>query len=506
MKSLKYRRQFALFNKDITVDKTWKSFTFHSRNSEWFLNYHPDLGFLSKSNDRHGIILLGYMLDPHSPAYKNEEIIENLLSLKGLSEILESSCKCNGRYVIIYYTRDEICVFHDATGFREVYYHFDGELAACGSTPNIIADCLEINKTKDYEILKFFNSDEYKDHDYTWIGYKTLFENVLHLPPNYYLHMQSRHIKRYWPVRKLHKIDIDTCSRACAEILKGTIASAINRFELHMGITAGWDTRLLLAASKEYRESIYYYVNKPKALANNHRDIRIPRQLAAKLDFTLNIIDIPIHVSKEFEKDFYQNNILANDKLLNIFYNVYLNNWEHTATVSGAMGNGLARVYMPLPDDIKITGTNLSILVGYSKFQYAISELEQWCNEIVPVCKDYNINIMDLYQMEQENANWASLTASEQDIVREEIRPFNNRQLIELFWSLEDKYRYQYYPLVYIKAMEILWNKVLKIPINPSKKSTIYKALRVLGIEQRVYYLYKRINLMRDIRSFPKQQ
>jgi hypothetical protein len=171
---------------------------------------------------------------------------------------------------------------------------------------------------------------------------------------------------------------------------------------------------------------------------------------------------------------------------------VYRNKWDRTVTVSGTMGNGLARIYMPLFEECRISGKYLSQLTGYNNMNYVIRELDPWCREVLPFCMNYGISILDLYQWEQENAHWAALTASEQDIVRDEVRPFNNRGLIELFWSLDKKYRYQYFPIIYIKIIRLLWKEVLDVPINPSYKTTFYKILRIFGIEQNIYRLYKK--------------
>jgi hypothetical protein len=259
-----------------------------------------------------------------------------------------------------------------------------------------------------------------------------------------------------------------------------------------MGITAGWDTRLLLASSREYKEKIFYYVNKPSSFNDSTKDIKIPKNLSRKLGFKLNIIDIPDEVSTEFKEYFSSNNILSHEKLLSVFYNVYKNKWDRTYTVSGAMANGVARIYMPFPKGYEITGKNIALLADYGDSKYVIRELDKWCDQVIPICEKTGIKIMYLYQWEQDNAHWAALTSSEQDIVREEIRPFNNRRLIELLWSLEDKYRYQHHPIIYIKIMQILWKEVLETPINPSRKSNLFRILRLLGIEQKTYYAHKK--------------
>jgi hypothetical protein len=499
-KNLKFRRQFFLSDHKATEVDNWNYLQIDIAEKKWFINYHPDLNFIYRKAKSKSIVLLGYILDPHNPSFDNDRIVSLLLSKDNLKEILECTNYYNGRFAILYFNKEDVYLFHDATGFREVYYTFGTNITACGSTPNIISEHLNIAKTHDPLINSFFNSRKFKENDNTWVGYKTMYENIMQLPPNHYLDFQTKQIVRYWPTGNLNKIDIDICARECADILKGTFASACNRYTLHMGITAGWDTRLLLAASKDFKDGIFYYVNKVASLPDSHMDIKIPLLLAKVLDLKLNIVDIPNEVDQDFKNHFFNNNVLAHDKFMSVFYAVFKNNWTNTYTVSGTMGNGLARIYLPLPKRINIDGHTLSKLVGYGDTDYVINELNIWCDQVIPICKEYALNIMDLYQMEQENTHWATLTSSEQDIVREEIRPFNNRRLIELFWSLDDKYRYQYHPKVYIRIMRLLWKKVLNIPVNPSFKSVLYFLLRSVGLERKTYHLFKNIKFQSNFR------
>jgi hypothetical protein len=196
-------------------------------------------------------------------------------------------------------------------------------------------------------------------------------------------------------------------------------------------------------------------------------------------------------IDESFQSVFYNNNILAHKKLLDVFYHAYKNSFDNAINITGTMGNGLARVYMRIPKRVKTNAETISKIIGYQNIDYIKKVLTIWLDDALDICNEYNINILDLYQMEQDNAHWGSLTASEQDIVREEMRPFNSRKLIYTFWSLEDKYRYQLNPVIYKKIIEKNWKQALSIPVNPSLRSNIIKILRFFNIEQPIYHLYK---------------
>lgn len=492
MNKLLYRRQFVLSNKTIPGLDTWKNAVIASHRMKLNLYCHPDLKYYRAKNNDFELVILGYILDPEHPLYTDNDVINDLLKNGSSDELFKSIEKYNGRFVLIYFTKQELKLINDATGFREIYYSIDGETISIGSTPNILSEFTKLPKTQDRDILAFYNSKEFIDSQSLWIGPRTLYQNILHLLPNHYLDVIANEVKRFWPNERLENIGLYECAIECASILKGTMESAVNRYNIHLGITAGWDTRLLLSSTKEFVDRIFYYVNKPESYPPSHIDLVIPDLLAKNLNFKLNIVDISNDYDQDFAKIFFKNNVLARKLFLPTFYDVYKRDWQNSFTVSGTMGNGLARIYMRIPKGLEINGKNVARLSNFHRQEYAVSALDKWVDGIKNSLNDWNVDVMDLYQVEQDNAHWASLSSSEQDIVRDEIRPFNNRRLIRLFWSLDDKHRYQYYPHIYIKIIQLLWKEVLKYPINPTRRSQIYRLLRLIGIEQSVYHYYKR--------------
>jgi hypothetical protein len=501
MQNLVFRRQYVLLENSVDGLDGWKEEILQNKVNSWHLYYHPDLKVIRNKNNLFELVLIGYILDPARTNFTDEDILNDLLKNNSFDQLVKDTDKYNGRFVLLCMDEGNLKILNDATGFREVYYTFHQNSFACGSTPNILAKTLGIEFTKDKDILEFYNSDELKQKDHVWIGYKTIFENILHLPPNHYLNVKTRQYIRFWPNEPLQTISIEKCAEECAGILKGTLESAAQRYELHMGITAGWDTRLLLAASRSVREKIFYYINKVSTLNDSSPDLQISKKLGELFDLDLNIIDIKPDVDPEFKDIFYSNNSLAHDKLLAIFYDAYARKWDNTYTISGTMGNGLARIYFRIPGGHKLTGRNIAALAGYSKNKYVVDSLKEWISNVSSTIDKFNINIMDLYQLEQDNTNWASLTASEQDIVREEIRPFNNRNLIRLFWSLDSGHRFQNFPEIYVRIINILWMDVLLIPCNPSKRSWLFAILRTMGFEQKIYYLKKKLEFHKTIQQ-----
>lgn len=285
MNNLLYRRQFILSNKKATGFENWKNLKLQNPDQTFFLYHHPDLQISTDKNKFFDLVLLGYILDPENPSFNDQSILKELAKRNSFDLLVKDLDRYNGRFVLIISSKASLRIINDTTGFREVFYTFKNDLFACGSTPNIIAQTYDIEKTDDIDILSFYSSEAYKKNDYTWLGYKTLYKNILHLPPNHFIDTVEKKIDRFWPREPLEFIGIDECAEKCAKILKGTIASALNRYNLHMGVTGGWDTRLILSATKDFKNKIFFFVNKPTNFTKNHKDIRIPKKLAKKAGF-----------------------------------------------------------------------------------------------------------------------------------------------------------------------------------------------------------------------------
>ena len=84
------------------------------------------------------------------------------------------------------------------------------------------------------------------------------------------------------------------------------------------------------------------------------------------------------------------------------------------------------------------------------------------------------------------------LSGSEQNIVREELRAFNNRELISTYLSLKDNCRHRDYPLGHVRIIEMLWNDLLKFKMDIPRYG-LKKFLRAFGLEILTDRIYQRI-------------
>lgn len=494
MKNLVFRRQFILTNQKIQVDNTWRK-THISRNSiQCMLYTHPDLPVTHKSTSNADLFLLGYVLNPLNPEHSNSDILDTLSKSDSFSSITAGTEKLTGRYALIYIGNNTINVLHDATGFREVFFYSDKGVFACGSTPNIISEYLKIDRDDDKELNRFFNSPQLNSPERKWIGHRTIFKGISKLLPNHFVDLLKNKTYRYWPIvpREIKKINIAT--DYAAQILTGTYDSAIKRFNIYQTLTGGWDTRLMLAACRKHTSKVNFYFNRgfksDKGLVNSP-DYLITKEIAERYKLPIEFITIDdLTVDPEFEKIYYSNNILARPKLLKVYYDRFLRNTQNCVTVSGTEGNSLLRLKSSLNRDASQAET-FAGLFGYSNFPFVVKSIDEWLQDAKHL-KKMNYILSDLFYWEQNFANWGTLSGSEQDIVWDELRPFNNRALISTFGSLDDRYRYKDYPESYVKIINKLWPELLDFHIE-TKNYALKKVLRTINMEQLADKVFQKI-------------
>jgi hypothetical protein len=476
----------------IQVDPSWKRIKLGKISRNCFIYLHPDLEHTVASNNDLELHLLGYILDPRHPEYSNQNILDELLRKSSIDAIAAATDTLTGKFVLIYNQTDSIKVLHDPTGLRELYYYNNDKEFACGSTSNIIADFLSVDFDNEREINYFFHSPEFNKNK-KWLGTRTIYKGIMKLLPNHYLDLLQKRTYRYWPREERRIVEIDKATRHAADILTGTYESILRRCSIQQTLTSGWDTRLLLAACRKNIDKIdFYFIRGFKAdsgLAGS-MDYLITKKIADQYNLSMQYYVPDGKVDEEFERIFYFNNLFARPNLLWVYDYVYRNNLENITTVCGTEGN----VFFRLKSDINRNidqPVDFARKYHYQGYSYVINSLAEWINELKDVRK-MGYYALDMFYWEQSLGILGASLSTEQNIVRDELRPFNNRELVSTLGQVADKYRYKDYPLNYVKTIKLLWPEILNFN-NDVDNLMIKKALRVINLERWADKVYQRI-------------
>jgi hypothetical protein len=484
MHPLIFRRQFVLSNKELDIPTNWLKTILETARQKFWLNVHPDLAIEQIKQDDRQVIVLGYVLDPFHPEKSSLDITREMASKASFDDVIAMTHTFSGRFLVIFSDQQGIRLVNDAEAFREIYYYNNSGTIACGSTSRILAHYLNIPMDTAKEVSDYFQlingSTESK-----WVGDESPYAGIKHLLANHYLNLIESKTYRFWPVEEKQEIKLKDAAELMAEILKGTYKAAINRFTLHQGLTGGWDTRVLLASSKEFKDSIHYYFIrgfKSDIKLGNSLDYTISSEIAQTfhIPFDVFYIDRDIH-DQEFKDIYFGNNVLARTKLLSVYHHAYQNKLDNTVTVAGTSANEILRL-MSTVNRNTVDPRVIAMMFGYPKNPYVIDMVYKWLSDALTV-KKTGYKIIDLFFWENLIGNWGNLSGSEQDIVREEMRPFNNRLFLSTYISLKDKYRYKDYPMGHVEIIKHLWPELMRFDIDTARP-TLKKVLRTMGIEQ----------------------
>lgn len=475
LEKLLFRRQFILGPHFIEDFSSWKRIKVRDNIC---LTVHPDLNRRQTVYRAKSITLLGYILDPNDPLSQDQDIIDSLVrkldTCDGLDNFFQYTYMYGGRWILIVDNGQEIRLFNDPAGFRQLFYtdfSFSSNLW-CASQPGMIAQLM--NLTMDKKALGFITNYESKGlREYWWPGDTSPFKGIKHLLPNHYLDLEKGSYHRFWPHEDLKYLSLEEGIERTSAGLKGLMKSAFNRFKLSLTITAGWDSRLLLAASREVSHKIYYF---SMLRGSNDRDVIIPSRLLPKLGLKYNIMRYPARMDNEFKKIYNRNVVTAHSlwgRMAQGLFDCYPQDRVCVKGNACEIARGRQVFTLPEPENGNVTSQKLAWLMKMEDSPFVIKAFNKWLSEVP---KTYNIKLLDLFYWEQRMGNWQAMSQLEWDIVQEVLAPFNCRALLIDMLSVDQEYRDPPGYQLYHKVILNLWPEVLEEPINPrispQKKST----------------------------------
>ena len=474
-----FRRQFILGPEFINSFSKWNKI---SINNELFIKAHPDLEVLKVTFEEKTIVLLGYILDPFNPSFNNQEIVntiaEKISVADDIFQYIDSMC---GRFVFIVAINDELRIFNDAAGYRQIFYYTDDKNNIwCASQPSIIAEefglLTDPGIAEDLSQLSLIKSEIGRWYP----GNITLYKDIYHLTPNHYLDLNRGEVKRYWPEKSLEPISIEKAAEYSSKILQGVVESALKRNKLALTVTAGYDTRALLAACNMFKENIHYLTHTHSNLNEHGADIQIPRKLLERFGLKHHIAYHSDKVDNDFQIIFKRNVTGAKDVHNSNAYAFlkYFQSIGMEMVVAQGEGGGLGKRFYRLPRFFKVNEKTLATAVGMRGSRTAERAIGEWL-ESANKGVAYGINILDLLYWEMRLGNWSTLAVSSYDIVFESLLPFNCRKLLECFISVDIKYRLTK-KNTHLCIIANLWPELLEFPINPTnnKREEIMEKIR----------------------------
>jgi hypothetical protein len=482
---LRYRRQYILSPRPIDCNFLNSAYSLKDNIT---LYAHVDLKVTMAASSDIRLVLLGDLFDYEYPEKDNEELLYDMIHAD-FSVFLEKISKYAGRFVIIYISSQKVYLLTDAAASRKVYYCRQNEGVYCASQPHLLASTLTLQYTRNPSKLSFYDSFDFTRLNNSNIGNTTMYDEIFQLIPNHYLDYSDNTSTRFWPFQKINILPLDEVVDKCAKMLKGYITGFSNRYKLMLPVTGGKDSRLLLSATYDIRNDLFYYINKEEQMSDTSHDITIPSSLLPKLNLDFHILKPYIEIDEEFRKIYFANNPYGNEKYLPIIYNYY-KNFSDRINLPGIFVNIAEDVYEVYGK--KISPQVLAELIQVETYDYAEPYYSEWLKGCQELCEKCNINVLNLLYWEERIANWGTQIQLDKDIAQEDIIPYNSRLLIETMLSADLKYREKHDFIIFCRMTRKLWPETLQAPCNPEFKADFLKFTKAIGIMKIIKYIYYR--------------
>jgi hypothetical protein len=488
MENLHYRRQYVITSQTITIFKNWQHHSFQDRSLQIYT--HPDLEIATVAKADKELFLLGFMLDHQNIDASNQSILETLVNEPDFDSFLTKTFDYGGRYLIVYKDKTTLRIVPDNFAFRELYYHFNQHEFWAASQPHLLGEFVALEKRQDPDYQEFMNSPLLNLQSKGWMSYSTPFVNVFHLPSNHYLDLIAQKTQRFWPSQPLKSYSLTEGVELAAKYLQGFLLNAQKRYNIMVPVTAGWDSRVTLAATKLVKDQTFYFVNMRGKLTRNSADIQVPSKLSQLLKFNFKVVDLPkfAEIDPKFIEIYKANYFFGLDEQIPTHYSFY-KNYENRLNIL-TTGSETARNFHKTTDHI--TPEVLADMSNYKGLQMVIKHCQNWLNDAENIAQKNNIRLLDLYYWENRLCNWGASSSTYADIARETLSLYNCRSLMQIMLGVDNKYR-QHNNELYKGLMEKLWAEVLVLPLNPPQtiKAYIKRYTKKLGLFMQIRKLYR---------------
>lgn len=468
-----FNKQFLLTRDQVQTQVNWST----RQIGNYHLQTHPALTVAEKKSNGCHLILLGYWYDYRNPQFSDQQITDNLRIEGPLPDLNEQLSHLSGVCLVLWSTPDNFFVVPDFSALAEAYVlKRNDEVVAVAASPEILnlVEPVEIDKNHPFYSTEQFNAR------LLWIGTSTSYKNVFRLRPNHFINLATGQFERFYPYKKLERQPLDVVVKKVSDLLPNLMKAVFNRQEkLMIGLTAGWDSRLLLAACRDIKDKVIFFTD---ISTSEKQDAKISERLAIKLDLTFCKVKFSTAFRNTLDTSGFDSPFISlNNKLSLKAFDSLMGSYKTlVGTVSELARNEFARIN-------NIDGKKLNELARFPDNEFVTSQFEAWHEKNKQLFEANGYHVLDMFYWEEVLGKVSKLITDANCIDRSVLPILNCRYLMESLLSADEKYREKEYHILYTEVIKVMWKEALNEPINPSLKKTIIRMMQQIGI----YGLYR---------------
>lgn len=198
--------------------------------------------------------LLGWPISAEGRLLSNGESAVLVSRMDASADEFEAELyEFGGRFVAICFLEGASRLYLDPCGSLAAVYSRAHEIVA--STSTLIPECEKTQENQ--ELIGAFGLPE--KNSWFPFGLTSRF-GVERLVPNHYLELNNWQTVRHWPKNDLMAdSDVEDTAATVSKVLKRHIGAVADEYTPYASLTAGRDSRMLLACSREHLDRIEYF-------------------------------------------------------------------------------------------------------------------------------------------------------------------------------------------------------------------------------------------------------
>jgi hypothetical protein len=413
------------------------------------------------------VVLLGLAVDAAHPEHDEAAIAESLLHTCGEDPVsLARACdSLAGRFVVLFEAPTSTWVLPDATGLRgTVYGSSERRGLWCASDATLLAPYLEC--PPDDELGQHLDGARgMMGDEWWWMGNRTLAGGVVALMANHALDVRQGSSVRTWPLERRAPRSAAEVAGLAADMLRSLCTTAARRWRIALPLTAGWDSRLLLASLKGVQD-VWLYTVQHRDDSATADDIRIAAELAAIAGLDHHVITPGEEMGPEFREAYMAQTSDSHPFWGGLTESLMGRIPSEAVCMKGAVSEVAKQFYGGIADQ-RVDARLILGLTRQPATRFALDQAERWVEIYRRLSDSTDYRILDLFQWEHQVGRREAQSQLETDMVHDTFNPYSCHGLLELLLSTTSRARraprYELYGLI----TQRLWPELLRVPVNP---------------------------------------
>ena len=434
---------------------------------------------------RNGTALIGSFYDLQLATMDAEAVLADVLRAMSDEKALHDRLSyLAGRWTFFWHSGDEVKIVTDAAGLLPAFYLEPHGAPLVSCNPELIAELAKapisaagqrrMDEPSYRSDLPTAMATADRGHDNWWPGELTPFRGVRHLLPNHCLGLHSRRVERFWPTRPLPRQSAKTAAAQARNMLSAILEGVSrNSRKVLMPVTAGLDSRALLAVSKSVAQRYACFVYAPATHKSGDlyvEDQVVAGQLAQKQGLPLTELRYANKLDDEFADQLAANmSFITASHTIGFEAQAITRAFGTDVTLLNGNVSEIARNYFGFMPRSLVDDRYLTCAIDPELSPLTRAELARWLPEARKACARGHIELSDLFYWEFRMGCWQAYVQVQLGGMLDIFTPYNCRKLLETMLSAPKSARSGVVAPLYREMIAQSWPELLDVPINPSK-------------------------------------